>query len=584
MSKLYNKYYYLLLIIILLIFILSGLLFFISFLPYNICKDIINHHSPKGFSEYFNSVFYNSVMMRLRFGSIIALIFSFVLYFYRIYLINKIKKILVYEYNYLIDFFKIICNELCKENITHILCIIIILFFGLYVRLKYLNQPMQCDESATFLFFASRPLYITLANYIEPNNHIFHTLLVKLSLIIFGNQPWAIRMPAFLAGLILIPATYLTCRQIYGKEAAIFCISIVASSSPLIEYSINARGYSIICLLAILAFAVTIDILKNDRIEGWGLLAIFWAIGFYTIPIMLYPFAINISWILLCVYFSKPWLIYIYLRMIFITIIVMVIIVIILYFPVLVTFSIFAITSNKYVSAIPLNIFFQKILPSLYMTWNEWTKDCSVIINYLLLFGFMTSICINDKINQYKIHIIFPIIIAIPTILLIQRVIPFERVWLFLLPFYYIAASSGIVYIFKFMTNFSKNVIIKYIFLVLTIIICIINVFQVINNNERYFSEEKKALKNPDKITIFLKERLMEGDSVIVANATKTPLEYYFYINKMPLKYFYNSKQSEKNRKYIIIGEKEQIHYKKLYNVTEERKIYDDRKDMIYIE
>ena len=60
---------------------------------------------------------------------------------------------------------------------------------------------MRFDEAFTFLRFASQPLLEGLTTYAEPNNHLFHTLLVHISTSLFGDQPWAIRLPALLAGV-----------------------------------------------------------------------------------------------------------------------------------------------------------------------------------------------------------------------------------------------------------------------------------------------------------------------------------------------------------------------------------------------
>ena len=40
------------------------------------------------------------------------------------------------------------------------------------------------------------------------NNHVLHTLLVRLSVALFGGSPVAIRLPAFVAGVLVVPLTF----------------------------------------------------------------------------------------------------------------------------------------------------------------------------------------------------------------------------------------------------------------------------------------------------------------------------------------------------------------------------------------
>ena len=81
------------------------------------------------------------------------------------------------------------------------------------IRAFHLNQPMRLDEARTFLDYAIRPLPDAISNYNIPNNHLLHTLLVWLSIRIFGDAEWAIRLPAFVAGVLIVPATYAATRS-----------------------------------------------------------------------------------------------------------------------------------------------------------------------------------------------------------------------------------------------------------------------------------------------------------------------------------------------------------------------------------
>ena len=70
----------------------------------------------------------------------------------------------------------------------------------------------------------------------------------------FGNEVWAIRLPALVAGIALVPATFAFARVLYGRAAGLLAAAFVAASSTLVEYSTNARGYTLVALATVLVF------------------------------------------------------------------------------------------------------------------------------------------------------------------------------------------------------------------------------------------------------------------------------------------------------------------------------------------
>src|SRR5512138_1549591 len=119
---------------------------------------------------------------------------------------------------------------------------------GTVLRLLYLRQPMRYDESVTYLYFAAGSWGHAVGSYTYPNNHVLHTLLVKACVIFFGNEPWVIRLPAFVAGIAMIPMTFSVGRRLFGSASAYVATGLVSASGALALYSTNARGYTMLCL------------------------------------------------------------------------------------------------------------------------------------------------------------------------------------------------------------------------------------------------------------------------------------------------------------------------------------------------
>lgn len=168
---------------------------------------------------------------------------------------------------------------------------------GVAVRLILLGQPIRYDEAVTFLEYASRPLPVVLAKYDLPNNHVFHSVLVRISTAVLGDAEWAIRLPAFLAGGLLLPATYLVGRGLFGRGAALLATAAVAGSPVLVLFSTNARGYSLVLLFSLLLVGLGTWLLREKSPGGWVLFSVVGALGLHTIPVMLYPLGAAALWI-----------------------------------------------------------------------------------------------------------------------------------------------------------------------------------------------------------------------------------------------------------------------------------------------
>src|SRR5262245_2123319 len=163
----------------------------------------------------------------------------------------------------------------------------------------YLGQPMRYDESITYLLFVRRPWADALSLYTYPNNHVFHTLLAKASVTVFGDAPWAIRLPAFLAGVLVVPATYAAARALYGARAALVAAAIVAASGALTLYATNARGYSLVVLAFLLLVVIGARLLNGGPSSLWFTFAVVAALGLWTVPTMMYPLGTVAVWLAL---------------------------------------------------------------------------------------------------------------------------------------------------------------------------------------------------------------------------------------------------------------------------------------------
>src|SRR5204863_5259896 len=125
-----------------------------------------------------------------------------------------------------------------------------------------------------------------------PNNHVFYSLLAKTTSSLAAWQPWALRLPAAVAGIAIIPLTWAVGRRYADRETALLGAALAGASTPLILYSTNARGYSLVVVLFLCLLLYADRLRDTPTIRGYGVFAMLSALGLYTIPVMFYPIAV----------------------------------------------------------------------------------------------------------------------------------------------------------------------------------------------------------------------------------------------------------------------------------------------------
>lgn len=436
---------------------------------------------------------------------------------------------------------------------VHRYTLLLILLLGVAVRMVFLLQPMRYDEAFSFTHYAGKPLSLGLSDYSFPNNHLFHTLLVHLAYVTFGNQPWVIRLPALVAGILLIPASYLFVRLFYNKEAGILTAGIIASSSILTEYSTNARGYTLVCLIFLLILCLAASVIRRQSLVAWMLISFLSVLGFYTIPIMLYPFVVVVVWLFLSILLADSAT----RRMalfwgLCVSFVATVVATFLLYAPVLASNGLESVIGNRFVAPKPWTDFVGQFPSSLLSVWNQWNRDVSWTMSILFAVGFFVSLVFHSRLSRFRVSVVIGVVLGVIPAIVAQRVVPYERVWLFLFPLYVGLASAGIILLFAFMAGegFGQSLALPLLSLSLSIWLSV----NTVRSQAVYFSNETGTLRDAEKITLFLKEYLRPGDRVLVGVPSDAILTYYFDLYGVPRDYLKSEMVSSK-RIWIVVNE-----------------------------
>jgi hypothetical protein len=442
-----------------------------------------------------------------------------------------------------------------NESKAHLLALLLILALAVTVRVRFLFEPMRYDEAYTFLTYASKPLHIGLTKY-WTNNHLLNTFLMHVACSIFGNKPWVLRLPVLLAGTLVVPAIYLAVRALYDKHAAILAAGVAASSSALVEYSVNARGYIYVCLFFLLTLALATHIRQNANPGAWGLFSLFAALGFYSLPTMLYPFGVVASWLFLSIILQSPeqgrgTL----LKRYSLSLLLAGLLTALLYLPVLVVSGLQSITENDVVAKDFVSETLSEYLPEFWATldhaWHHWHVDIPIAIKFLLMAGFAVAMVFHMRLTPHRVPLPAAVLLWLIPVLAIQRVSPPIRIWLFLFPCYVALACGGIGGMF----NWGLRNTGRYQSVVIAVAALVISLWLGVNVlNSRSVASPEGTLDDAEQITFFLKDYLKPGDRIIATAGAASIVEYYFTLHGVPVEYLHSDARFG-NRIVVVVNE-----------------------------
>lgn len=144
-----------------------------------------------------------------------------------------------------------------------------LLLLGIGLRLIGLNTDLWMDEVFT-LVSSVRPGYGEIFGYYSSDNqHTLYSLLAKLSIDLFGEHAWSLRVPAFLFGVASIWAVARIGRLAFGVREALLAALLCAVSYHHIWFSQNARGYTILLFVALISTDCLLRGLKTGQWRYW---------------------------------------------------------------------------------------------------------------------------------------------------------------------------------------------------------------------------------------------------------------------------------------------------------------------------
>ena len=413
-----------------------------------------------------------------------------------------------------------------KDELGFLAAVLVTMVLAVIYRLEYISSSLHHDEAYTYIAFAFSLIAAT-TDYHLPNNHVFHSILVYLSTRIFGIQPWAVRLPAFTAGVLLVPAVYWLAKRLYDRWTALGAALLVAWLPILIDYSTNARGYTLVALFTLLTLTLGSIVRKQKNLFAWMLISLFSALGLYTVPVMLFPFGILFVWLFLenqvegpgryrsKLDFLRYWAAAGFgagiLTMLF-------------YTPILIFTGPEKVFANGFVAPLPWVDLQETLSLRFTETWVEWTSGVPLFITILLGVGWILSLVLHRRLSTARVPLQLAALLWIAALIIILRPNAWAKVWLFLLPLMLLWAAAGTVGLLgKVRLKFLRGLPLAVIVLGLALLAGIQHAAWLAPQLPELWAGRNAE----EKAVLFIQGQLQDDDLIIVASPDDAMAWYY---------------------------------------------------------
>jgi hypothetical protein len=174
--------------------------------------------------------------------------------------------------------------------------VLLALPFLFWVLRRGITLDFWYDEVYTLDHFIFVPLYKTVSDYSQPNNHILFNLLSNVYVSILGlrdtyaamDSPWVLRLlPLFWAAGTLGFA-FQAARRCGGAAAGYLAVIVLATTVPFFNFSAQVRGYSLSMLLLTAMVYFLFRWEQDGRTAHAAAASAAGALALYTIPSNLY--------------------------------------------------------------------------------------------------------------------------------------------------------------------------------------------------------------------------------------------------------------------------------------------------------
>ncbi len=505
--------------VVVLIVLFGFTLFLLPFFSFETIKPIVDSFARDNSADMFTRQRFDAFG---RLGGVVTLVFFLAatcIIFFKGRLASYFKDLLDSFRRLINDFLSYVLQVWQGTRRSEKAVVVGVFTAGVLLRAYFLADPIRnFDEAYTHYYFSSRGLIPLLTNYHAPNNHVFHSLLVRIFTGVFGDQEWAIRLPAFLAGVISLPLVYLFFHHQFDQKAAILSLALATVSPVLVHYSVTARGYSLATFFFISLLFLSAYLREHREASGWVLWIFFASLGLFTVPTMAFPLAVALVWwFLLPISKLKNYWRDIQLKSLVLSIMAAVLLTCLFYLPIIIFSGSEALLSNRFVRA-GLSFSTSRVLTeNAIRAWGLITQGLPLWLALLLAIFTIVSF-----LSRRTIWLGLSTILGCTLLLLIYPVIAPSRIWPFLALVFFGLSAVGLSRILRLASLNRRSMhIVLGIFIVLGL--------------GTHIAVQKPfrppvEIEDGARVAHYLKDQLQEDDGIIGGIPGIGPVAYYLHL------------------------------------------------------
>ena len=399
----------------LLIFLVLGITAILFNLSYTEITDVLLSVGEIDRAQEFKSQFFTpQTFLSLKYGLLFT---SIVLLRFREKSQLFIEQLLVF-FNWLVER---LSHSWISLSIQQKRIVLVVSAALLIVRLLFIHYwEYYEDEAFSYQYLVSKGFLTTLSYYPGPNNHVLYNLLCVPLNYIGMPEVWVMRLPSVILSVFTFYVVLIGLKKIGDFNKAILASFLIQIAFNYFLYSFQGRGYVLMVLLVVVNLYSLLKLEKELKWEYQGLFVCSAVLGFYTIPVFIYPFS---SIVLFGLFRNR-----IAFKKVVVLGVVIAIGVLMCYAPIVLVSGYKSIIANDWVKPIPfLTVLAQ--YPSYILGLNDWLWDFPT---YGIFISFPLIALTIYKLKNEKWFWIGLLSVALPFVLiLIQGVLPFPRIWIY---------------------------------------------------------------------------------------------------------------------------------------------------------
>jgi hypothetical protein len=185
-------------------------------------------------------------------------------------------------------------------------------------------------------------------------------------------------------------------------------------------------------------------------------------------------------------------------------------------------------------------VFVENLQPRFSRTWETWTAGFSQAVKNLLIAGFLLSLFFYRKASSQRLPLQVFLVLAVAIVLVLQRVAPLARVWMYLDAFYLTFAAAGLVWLIELLLNWfirpehTERIVSTAVLLVMGI--ALVNIYRE--------TQQGSLVPNRDDMpeqfaAQYLASHLQAEDKILSISPVDIQTAYYLYLHGIPYDVFY---------------------------------------------